>query len=260
MRYVKNLKQIIKDTDKVRNLAHKNPIILFLSNKKDYKSTDYAEGEDFQFVFHLEASEEYANEGPLILGLYNGVFGTMDVDLDPESFVQKHFMDGALSNQLAIYLIQELLYCPGDDKWYLENMIVSLGDYLVKRVCQQEALCSTRKMGITPFQLQKIQRYILDHIDCQISTNELATLAKLSVHHFIRMFKRTTGETPHQFTNRLKMEHAKELLLGTEENIIQVGMGIGYDNPSHFSQLFKNSFGITPLKFRKAFRQSLLSA
>ena len=175
-------------------------------------------------------------------------------------FKKQSLLDDALSNQLAIYLTQELLYRPSEDKWYLENMIVTMADYLVKQTSRNITNIDGHKMGITPFQMQKLKNHIIENMDHQISTTDLASLVKLSVHHFIRMFKRTTGETPQQFAKRLKMQRAKELLLYSEDNIIQVGMGIGCDNASHFTQLFKSSYGITPLKFRKAHRQMTRAA
>ncbi|MFB5607857.1 MAG: helix-turn-helix domain-containing protein [Candidatus Nitrosomaritimum yanchengensis] len=192
--------------------------------------------------------------------MYNGVFGKMNLDMEYDSFQKQSFLDDALSNQLAIYLTQELLYRPSEDKWYLENMVVTMADYLVKQISRSLAKNDGHKMGITPFQMQKLKHHIIENMGHQISTTDLASLVKLSVHHFIRMFKRTTGETPQQFAKRLKMQRAKELLLYSEDNIIQVGMGIGCDNASHFTQLFKSSYGITPLKFRKAHRQMTRAA
>ena len=260
MEYVKKLKEIIEQKQRVRTLAHKKTVFLFLINDRENKLGSNAANKSYQFIFQLELLDPEVVEGPLVVGMYNGVFGKMDLDMDYASFQKQSYLDDALSNQLAIYLTQELLYKPREDKWYLENMVVTMTDYLVKQTSRNLANNDGHKMGITPFQMQKIKHHIIENIDHQISTTDLASLVKLSVHHFIRMFKRTTGETPQQFAKRLKMQRAKELLLYSEDNIIQVGMGIGCDNASHFTQLFKSSYGITPLKFRKAHRQMTLAA
>ena len=260
MEYVKKLKEIIEEKRRVRTLAHKKSVFLFLINDRGNERKLNSATKDYQFIFQLEVTESNLVDGPLVLGVYNGVFGKMNLDLDYDSFQKQSFLDDALSNQLAIYLAQELLYRPLDDKWHLENMVVTMTDYLVKQTSRNLANNGELKMGITPFQMQKIKHHITENIDHQISTSDLASLVELSVHHFIRMFKRTTGETPQQFAKCLKMQRAKELLLYSEDNIIQVGMGVGCDNASHFTQLFKSSYGITPLKFRKAHRQMTLAA
>lgn len=260
MKYVKSLKEIIQQPTRVRNIAHKYPIVLFLMKDNRNSNPGLNDNPSYQYVFALEPSEEYRPESPLIIGMRNGEFGTLDPNMDPDTFKRKPILESALSNQFAFYLVQELNFCPEDDKSHLENMVLTMGDYLVKRYCMQNELECNLKMGLTPFQIQKIKRYVHDHIDRPVRTSELARHVRLSTHHFIRVFKKTTGETPQQYTTRIKLEQARRLLLSTQDSIIQVGMGIGCDNPSHFSQLFKSNFGITPMKYRKTYQENMLCA
>ncbi|MEW7291617.1 helix-turn-helix domain-containing protein [Aquimarina sp. 2304DJ70-9] len=246
-------------TNTIKNVLPLNPVIIFLVNQNS-KSFSLNNSDGCSYFFQFKANDDFFRTVPIIIGQYNGVFGSLDKTMDFNNFESLHFMENGLSNQLALYLIQELSQESFDNGSPNENMIFTLGDYLVKLLCEQEHLRSCLKMGITPFQLKSICRYIENKIDEPISTKELASIAGLSIHHFIRMFKRTTGETPHQCVIRMKLDHAKELLIDTEENITQVGMCVGFDNPSHFSQLFKSNFGIPPLKFRKTYSQNSLSA
>ena len=61
--------------------------------------------------------------------------------------------------------------------------------------------------------------------------------------------------TPLQYITMIKIEKAKELLLYSNESVIQVGMAIGYDNPAHFSRLFKKEIGVAPLYFKKQYNR-----
>ncbi len=243
----------------ISNVLPLNPVILFLVNHTtNTLSTKNSEGSSY--YFHFKPCEDFTRREPIIIGQYNGVFGCLDKSVDLNSFKPMSFMENGLSNQLAMYLIEELNQSSSEDSIQSENMVCALGNYLVKLLCEHKQLSSCLKMGITPFQLKNIYKYIENKMSESISTGELARIAGLSVHHFIRMFKRTTGETPHQCVIRFKLDQAKELLLNTEDNIIQVGMGVGFDNPSHFSQLFKSNCGISPLKFRKAYGQNRMIA
>jgi two-component system response regulator YesN len=47
------------------------------------------------------------------------------------------------------------------------------------------------------------------------------------------------------------MEHACELLLGTDMGIAQIGVQVGYDDPSFFSKAFKKELGLSPLDYRR---------
>lgn len=260
MKYISHIHQEILDRRSIKNLVHKYPIILFLIKDGLNSSEESVSDEKYQFIYTVTPMPNFKPKAPLVLGMLNGVFGTMTPEMETESFEHMPILDNPLSNQLALYLIQELQFCPNEDKSYLENMIATMADLLVKRYYLQKEISCNLQMGLTPFIIQKIQHYVIKHIDRPILTSELAKVARLSIHHFIRVFKKTTGETPHQFIMRLKLEQAKKLLISTEESIIQIGMGVGCDNPSHFSQLFKTNFGVPPLKFRKAYQIGMLSA
>ena len=259
MKYLNSLNRVTTSAEKISSVIPLNPIILFLINKsaKMFSSENQRMA---SYFFQFKPCEEFKRNEPIIIGQYNGVFGCLDKSMNLDNFKPIHFMENGLSSQIAMYLMQELSQSSLGDDIESENMVFALGNYLVKLFCEQEQLSGRLKMGISPFQIKSIHKYIEEKIDEPISTKELSRVVGLSVHHFIRMFKRTTGETPHQCVIRFKIDQAKRLLLNTKENITQVGMGVGFDNPSHFSQLFKSNCGISPLKFRKSYGQSRLSA
>lgn len=258
MRYIEKIKGFQLEKAEIKKAGHSSQITLFLIRDSIESNERLGLEDTYEFIFSLEPSSDFNPSSPLVIGMYNGTFGSMDISMQPESFVPNSILETPLSNQLALYLVQELLISQHDDSCHLENMIVTLGDYLVKREHVQSELNCKLKMGLTPFQIHKIHRYVRQHIDRPVFTSELAKVVELSIHYFIRVFKRTTGETPHQFVMRLKLEEAKKLLISTDESVIQVGMGVGCENPSHFSQLFKSNFGIPPLQFRKTFNNGMI--
>lgn len=257
MRYIDHIGKIILDKAQVNTLIYKNPIVLFLINDRAIEGEKASTNKNHQFIYLLEPSPNFKLQSPLLLGMYNGVFGSMSSSMEFEDFVPEPILESPLSNQLALYLVQELMLSAEGNQSHLENMIVTMGDYLLKRYHMQETLNCKLRMGLSPFQVNKVQHYVRAHIDRPVSTLELAKVVDLSMHHFIRVFKKTTGETPHQFVTRIKLEEAKKMLIATDESVIQVGLGIGCENASHFSQLFKSNFGIPPLKFRKAFQDCM---
>ena len=79
----------------------------------------------------------------------------------------------------------------------------------------------------------------------------LASMANLSKFHFLREFKRITGQSPIEYRNDLRIEHAKELLLDTALSVGEIGARVGYLSPSHFCDAFKNRVGISPREYRE---------
>jgi AraC family transcriptional regulator len=102
-------------------------------------------------------------------------------------------------------------------------------------------------------QLQHVTDYIYAHLSQDISLSEMAAVLNLSQYHFCRLFKRSTGVTPHQYLTRCRIDQSKQLLLKTRLTITEIAFEVGFANHSSFTRLFHQYVGVTP----KAFRSSL---
>ena len=80
---------------------------------------------------------------------------------------------------------------------------------------------------------------------------EMANLCHLSPSYFSRLFNRETGETFVNYTNRLKIQLAKEQLRETSKSITQISGELGYLNVSNFIAVFKRIEGVTPSLYRQ---------
>lgn len=80
---------------------------------------------------------------------------------------------------------------------------------------------------------------------------EMANLCHLSPSYFSRLFNRETGETFVNYTNRLKIQLAKEQLRETSKSITQISGELGYLNVSNFIAVFKRIEGATPSLYRQ---------
>ena len=85
----------------------------------------------------------------------------------------------------------------------------------------------------------------------RITVKFLARGTGLSPAHFSREFKRTTGETPHAFVMRRRLEHAHEFL-ADGGSIADAALCSGFADQAHLSRLFKRRYFITPGAFRRA--------
>jgi AraC-like DNA-binding protein len=82
------------------------------------------------------------------------------------------------------------------------------------------------------------------------TTEEAATAINLSTAAFCRYFKRTTGLTFTDFTNKYRVNQARKLLL-MEKNVTEACFASGFQNLSHFNRTFKRFAGENPSSFRK---------
>jgi AraC family transcriptional regulator len=71
----------------------------------------------------------------------------------------------------------------------------------------------------------------------------------MSVYHFIRLFRESTGKSPYQNVIDARVRKAKELLATRKLTIAEVAYEVGFVDQSHLTRHFKRAFGITPSAF-----------
>lgn len=100
--------------------------------------------------------------------------------------------------------------------------------------------------------IRKVTAYIRNHLDEDLSRNELAEHVHLNPEYLSKYFKKQTGLLLKDYIFREKMNLAKQLLANTNLSINMVATRIGYFNFSHFSQAFRRAEGLTPGEYRQA--------
>ncbi len=111
--------------------------------------------------------------------------------------------------------------------------------------------------GLSHSQFRRVLSLIEERLPEKISVKEMAREVGLSESHFSRTFKHITGETPHQFTLRLRLERGSAALArSSAADIASVAAECGFFDQSHFTREFRKKFGITP---GEAVRRSLLN-
>jgi len=98
--------------------------------------------------------------------------------------------------------------------------------------------------------LAQLLRYMEEHLHERLTIEVLAEQAHLSPFHFTRMFKALTGQTPHGYVTRMRVERAKALLAGGHKPLPEVARDVGFRTQAHFTGVFKKQAGATPKRFR----------
>jgi AraC family transcriptional regulator len=107
-------------------------------------------------------------------------------------------------------------------------------------------------VGIVDRRLRRAIEFMSDNCGRELSLAEIAGAAYLSEFHFARLFKKTTGATPHAYLASLRIERARRLLAESDLPIAEVGAEVGYASQSHFTKIFREATGMTPKAFRNA--------
>jgi AraC-like DNA-binding protein len=85
-----------------------------------------------------------------------------------------------------------------------------------------------------------------------VSLSELALECGVSVTHFVRGFRRSTGTSPHQWLQGRRIGKAKALLSGSDLSLVEIALACGFSSQSHFSTAFKSSTGTSPGRWRRS--------
>ncbi|MDB5687446.1 MAG: AraC family transcriptional regulator [Rhizorhabdus sp.] len=91
-------------------------------------------------------------------------------------------------------------------------------------------------------------QWIRENFTLPLRVEALAAMAALSVSAFHRHFKAVTALSPLQYQKRIRLLHARSLLIAGEGNTTSVAFGVGYESASQFSREYSRFFGLPPSK------------
>ena len=81
----------------------------------------------------------------------------------------------------------------------------------------------------------------------------LAAAARLSAAHFSREFRRSFGETPHQYLLTRRLERAAELLRNTDRSVSDICLNVGLTSVGSFTTSFGRAYGMSPTAYRESY-------
>lgn len=99
--------------------------------------------------------------------------------------------------------------------------------------------------------INRVKRYIREHIDEPLSREVLAEVAGFSVPHLHRIFLACVGESVGCYVRRVRMERAGRKLRMGAIDITEVALAAGYQTHAAFGKAFKQQFGLSPREFRE---------
>ena len=88
-------------------------------------------------------------------------------------------------------------------------------------------------------------------LDEDVSLSALAAGTRLSPFHLHRLFLAVAGETPKQYTLRLRLARAAALLLTSDQSVLDVALSCGFQSHEAFTRAFRRQFAMTPRRYRQ---------
>jgi AraC family transcriptional regulator len=160
--------------------------------------------------------------------------------------------DERLSSLLAAVNSERIAGFPSG-RLFLDSVEQALAAALINGYAVRHRHVRTYRGGLSPARLRRVKEFVHAKIEYELSLGELAQSVGLSIAHFSEMFRKSTGETPHQFVLRLRVERAKEMLRSAESRVLDVAIACGFKTQQHFARVFRHLCGLSPKEYRREF-------
>jgi len=110
-------------------------------------------------------------------------------------------------------------------------------------------------VSLAPWQERRAKALMLDRLGEDIKLEDVAKACGLSVQHFGRLFRLTTGVPPYRWLREQRIKKAQEMLVGTELDLSNIALACGFANQSHFTRTFTTVAGVSPGRWRRDHRR-----
>src|SRR5499427_5605438 len=161
--------------------------------------------------------------------------------------------DARLSSLLGAVNSERVAGFPSG-RLFLDSVEQALAAALINGYAVRHRPVRTYRGGLSPVRLRKVREFVHAKMEDELSLGELAQSVGLSTAHFAEMFRKSMGETPHQFVLRVRIERAKEMLRSAESRVLDVAIACGFKTQQHFARVFRQLCGSTPTEYRREFQ------
>ncbi len=229
----------------------------------------YREGEGHRLVRDTGASAHsfvpagaayrWTTEGPInFMHLYFEPktvdhFVASSFDRDPRGFALHECLGESeqLIDSLAAAILAEVSHEEDAQQAYLDDLLHLLLFRLLRCYSDAASITVRSQHALSPHHLRSATDFIESNLARPISVPEIAASTGMSVFHFSRAFRISTGLPPYAYLLGKRIAAAKRRLAETDGSLTVVARDCGFNSPSQFSRMFKNVTGLSPSSYRR---------
>jgi len=136
---------------------------------------------------------------------------------------------------------------------FLDSIEQALAVALVNGYAVRHRSVQTYRGGLGCARLRRIKEFVDAKMEDELTLCQMAQSVELTTAHFSRMFRKSTGESPHHFVLRHRVERVKEMLRAAETRVLDVAVACGFKTQQHFARVFRQMCRVSPTEYRQEF-------
>jgi AraC family transcriptional regulator len=181
----------------------------------------------------------------------NRVAQGMELDTDRIELVKQGRSTDPTLHHIGMALRAGIQTGAALDRTYGEALSTALAVHLLRGYGAAVPRPERPYAGLPREKLVRAVEYIQDQLNTDLTVSGMAQAVGLSPDHFTRLFKKSTGQSPHQYVVEARVRKAKELLTTGKFTISEAAYHVGFVDQSHLTRHFKRIFGLPPKKLLK---------
>ena len=151
---------------------------------------------------------------------------------------------------LTIALNAERLAGFPSGRTFLESIELALTMALRQGPAASSARPRKVRGGLAPFRLHRVLNFIETNLERDLTLQDLADAAGLSISHLSHMFRSSTSLSPHRFILQRRVQKAGDLMRGSDLRVFDIALACGFKTQQHFARAFRRVYGVNPTEYR----------
>lgn len=139
-----------------------------------------------------------------------------------------------------------------EDRLYVDILAAELAVKLLRNYGAAPLRLREYRQGLSREKMRVVLDYLNAFLDRNVTLGELARLVDMSQYHFLRLFRASSGRTPHRYLVERRVEVAKTMLLREDVSLAEVACRVGFTDQSHLTRHFHRIVGTPPGRLRRA--------
>ena len=135
-----------------------------------------------------------------------------------------------------------------------EDLAIAVADQMVyntvRNATAEQRVSLQSRNGMRNPHLAKAIQIMRDNIETVVPPSEIAATLGISTRQLERLFGKYLNASPKKYFMEMRLDRARNLLLQTEASVTDVAFACGFENPGHFSRVYRTRFGATPYQQR----------